>query len=369
LAYGAGVEAQAADQRVAKIFADWQKRQERIQTIRYKLAGEHLIAKGSLGDDYGRPTTPPSPPHDIRCPFERLYLFDFTTGLYRIEVSEKIYVSKDKQVYLRSSVTVFDGREVRTLCPRQENSSFLFAPGNSNPDMVISTGNMRGVGFDTRYLPLFFAQGVVRTSEDEIVSGRFKRLPAMDYFHVHGSGSLAGRSCLVLRTETLQMGTSSFDELWVDPGRDSAIVRYLTYSAGKPFNDSVIQYGKTTEGWLPQSWTFTTFTGPKTDYTEKVTVQKIDLNPQVSQAEFHLEPEPGMLVQEFHHGESPNPLFTPRAEIKSYRAGDLAAKIPFIGGMEGKRWTIWWLILATAVAGLFIWLLWRNTKHVLRKQG
>jgi hypothetical protein len=360
---------EGADKRISKIFADWETRQQQIQSIRYKIRGDLVLTKGSARDDNGRPLSPPSPPRDIHCPFEWVFLFDLASDLYRIEVAEQIYDSKNRQFDSRSAVTCFNGKQVRRLYPRSNNTSPGLTTPPSNPDMIIISGNMRGFNFEAPYLPLFFAHGIIRTSEHEIVSGKFKEKPGMDYFHVHGSGVHGGRTCLVLRTETLQMGTSSFDELWVDPGRDSAIVRYIVYSGGKPFSDTVVQYGKTTQSWLPKSWTFTSFTDGKTDYFQNVTVENSEIEPAYSGAEFELEPSPGMLIQEFHNQESPNSLFTSRAEIKSYRAGELAAKIPFIGGIEGRGWSLWWLIPATALAGLFVWFLWRNAKLLLRKRG
>jgi hypothetical protein len=54
--------AQAPDPRLERIFGDWEKRQQRIQTVRYRVRGEHVTMKGTDTGPDDRPLKPPSPP-------------------------------------------------------------------------------------------------------------------------------------------------------------------------------------------------------------------------------------------------------------------------------------------------------------------
>ncbi|HLN29227.1 MAG TPA: hypothetical protein VK395_15870 [Gemmataceae bacterium] len=80
------------DPRLEKVFADWQKRQKRIQTVRYRISGEHIVAKESMFDPL-HPELPAMPKKDVKLRIQRMMLLDFPKNRYRQEHDEEEYDS------------------------------------------------------------------------------------------------------------------------------------------------------------------------------------------------------------------------------------------------------------------------------------
>ena len=79
------------DQRLEKVFADWQKRQKRIQTVRYRISGEHIVAKESMFDPLHPEVA--ALPRDVKLGIQRMMLLDFPKNRYRQEHDEEEYDS------------------------------------------------------------------------------------------------------------------------------------------------------------------------------------------------------------------------------------------------------------------------------------
>jgi hypothetical protein len=342
-------QGKAPDPRIIKILSDWEKRQNNLAAIKYEIQGELVTPKGTATDDFGKLLVPATPSMDISCPLKGVYLFHFSSGRFRIEISQQRYSSTAQQFYPSVKNVAFNGSVVKVAAPREANSNAIHSPPPEAPDVAIFTGNLRGFQFEREYYPLFFAHGIVPTAEQQIATGRFKEKLNANYLHVHGRSVHAGRSCLVVRTETLQLATSSFEEFWVDEARESAVVRYSSFSGNYPFTDTVIEYAKSARGWLPKGWTHTNFNRSGAHLQWRMRVENMTLEPSFADSDFDIEIEPGMRVQRIDFPESSNPLFLPEPKITVFQQGHSATEV-LKGLGQGNPWR--WIILV-AMLSLF----------------
>jgi hypothetical protein len=211
-------------------------------------------------------------------------------------------------------------------------------------------------------MPLFFAHGIIRTALDEIAPGKLRKKADAEYLTLHGQGVHRGKACLVVRSQTMQLSLTSYDEFWIDPSRQSAVLRYVMYSDKRIFNDIDIEYQQTAHGWLPQRWTFTHYSGTAPTVIYRMKVDRWEANPPTTEADFDIKAEPGMLVEERVYDESVHPLVDPKSAVRVYRLEEGGGKteIPDPFGRPrdlSPRWR-WWqwaaaaVVTATVLAGI-----------------
>ncbi len=94
------------------------------------------------------------------------------------------------------------------------------------------------------------------------------------------------------------------DIYWVDPSRDSVIVRWERY-AGQNVGRNLwaqidIQYENATFGWLPRSWRITHYVpGEDTiQKAEELLVSSFEINPALEVGQFQADPSPGQIVED-----------------------------------------------------------------------
>jgi hypothetical protein len=235
-----------------------------------------------------------------------------------------------------------------------------------SPDVSIVSGNLRGQSFPCYYWPLFVGHGTIPTLLGHVLPGRLRVQPDAELLFVHGRGIHAGRNCVVLRTHAVQFSTTSFDEFWVDPARDSAVLRLACYAGGHPASDLEIAYQETSHGWLPQRWTLIVRPGGRTAQVERMRVEEVTINPPCTDAAFRVDIKPGMRISETKFGGSPDQLgIPPTLEEKTHRVADDGRWNPIVDGVEqARRWTdyAWWGLLALLGAGLGLWVLARRRR-------
>src|SRR5579871_4771502 len=108
----------ADDKLLARIVADWHKRQERIGRIRYVIQRENITPKGSFTDEKGRPRNPPIPARDIVKKSDLQLLFDPSHKRFRLERDNDNDLDKGLPLP-RRTILVFDGQWRRLEIPRE----------------------------------------------------------------------------------------------------------------------------------------------------------------------------------------------------------------------------------------------------------
>jgi hypothetical protein len=368
LSAGEFATAQEADPRLEKVLADWQKRRERIQRVRYVVRGEHVYVKGSGTDDVGRPQ-PEWPTRDVAGEMRWMLLFDFATGRHRREISLQLYDHKSDSFYPHLSYGVFDGTVSTSIMPPKENTSAVRPLPANDPDMVIARGNLRYSAFESEYLPLLFGHGSVRCrANDALVPGKLLKQPEPGTLHVHGTGVHDGRPCVVIRTPVRHLATTSYNEYWADTARDSAIIRYIEFSGDKPFNSIDVSYQRTAHGWLPERWTFTHYSRGKTYFLERMRVAELQVDPPISDADFQIEPWPGVRIEDRTYEENPGPTGQIKSTSKRFVVADDGQWVEVVNGVaqsppSHRRYWLTGSVAVMAVLAGGIWLLWRWRRH------
>lgn len=213
---------------------------------------------------------------------------------------------------------------------------------------------MRGLAFTPEDWPFFLGHGIVGLiTAQHILPGRLNSAPKKDVYHVKGEGNFANRACLVLRTEPQEFNQVLWDELWVDPGRESAVLRQTSYENGKILTDIQIEYQETAGGWLPQSWTMSAASNGKVFSLERRRVDELQIDPVVSDADFRLDLKPGMIVQRTSFPGDPDQIFLPRPDpLPPKLRVDQNGVMNVINGPEPK--SLWPLYLGAAATILVL---------------
>ncbi len=353
-----------ADPQLEKVLAAWQERQNWFQAIEYQVSGTHKVPRGAYTNIdpslRAAPNNRVNPPQDVEGPESFTILLDFVKGRHRRDIRDQQFDAGAGKLGLVAMKDAFNGTVMKCLIPKEQNPGQQV--GITQPEMTIVSGNMKNGEFRSNYYPIFFAHGRIYTAIEPILPGGLKNKPDPNYLHIHGRGVYEDRACLILRTQTLQMMTTSFDEYWVDTERECAIVRYLAYSGKNPSQEIGIRYQKFHEHWLPETWRWIVYLRGKTLYYEDMRVKHIAINPPITDADFELEDvKPGMLVTKRTDLPTNNPITAPKSESSVYRVKDDGGweQIPDpahgIGDqyrkLESHRWA--WVILAVLlVAGL-----------------
>ncbi len=369
------VRAQGADEQIKKVFADWEKRRAAIPRIRYTVVGQSIIPKGSLTDDLGHPFSPPVPPQDIPQRQDSTFLLDLPKNRFRLELVGQAYYMDKKELAPRAFTTVFDSQTYATEIPREANTSTVAPRQPSEPDVVINRDYARYqplMTVNSYWLaPLLLAHGLLPRYLDP---ADFRTLHDSDDFTVQGQHLYGGRQCLVLRNFPEHTGgtQTSFDEYWIDTGRDSAIVRQLAYVNDKLRLDCEITYQQTPQGWLPLRWTGTTVrNGDQVINVTRLRVQEFSIDPPVEDAAFRPEIKPGMNILETTFEDPEKIQSHPpgyRLPTKFYHVGADGSWNEVVNGVEYKshRW-LWYglggFVAIAVVAALGFWY-WRRRQRI-----
>ncbi len=369
---GGATRAQEPDPRLDKVFADWKKRQERARAVRYRVSGKATLPKGSLSlADTERRFPKETPPRDIVTPLRRTMLLDFTTNRHRLETVGLEYHADTDKVYPRVVTRLFDGTAIKAWRPRELNTHPITGVRPTEPEIGVGKGHIgAGAGFEMSLLPFFVGHGTVMWRGGPVIPGKLKGQPDRDLVYVHGAAVHQGRPCLVLRTQAVRRLSTSFDEFWVDPARESAIVRQFWMADKVAYVDFDIEYQATADGWLPLRWVCTQRDpgSGKTAWIEQLRVEEVRLDPPVSDADFDIEEQPGMLVD--HATYAPPKAGTwwdaPEPERTLYRIdeGGQRHEVLIEDGVERRRGSrSWWLATALIpLVALSVWLLYRRKK-------
>jgi hypothetical protein len=353
---------QATDPRLEKVFADWEQRFKRVNTVSYRLEGTNFTPKGALPlpimqQPKGK-ATKELPVKDLNSRIERSLLLDFPTGRIRLEVNEQQFDGETgKERTPLAYKYTYDGIEIKSVANHSRGSQ----PKVGDPNVMITTGNTKMRAFDSNYWPIFQAHGVIRAHGSWLLPGEFNIKPNKELFHIHGKIIHEGQVCLVIRTYPVN---TCYDEFWVDQKRDGAVVRHLQCDQKGPHTDADIQYQQTKGGWLPRSWTLTCRTPTGRIWSqERIKVTELQVEPEIHGADFDIPIEPGMLVKKAHIRPSGGPVTVADLSAETYyRVSESGHPTEVIidGGAERPRyfasswWTCTWVaLLVGALAGVY----------------
>jgi hypothetical protein len=353
---GGRAAAQELDPRVRKVLADWKKRQERVKTVRYRVEGEGIGYREALAiQAQAFKTTPPT--KDERTSPKFTLLLDFTTNRHRLETEEYSWSVSTNKVTKERKIIAYDGKQITGVRPWTGESVTKRDPLTKKTDAAIGTGPrvLERAPFTDTPWPCFAGHGIVVISDrEQITPGRLKFEPDLSLLTVHGQAVHNSRTCLVLRTPASHGSMPMFQEFWVDPGRDSALVRRRQFAGQTPTTDVEMEYQATSHGWLVRAWTITRrLLAPSgrvvTGGVVRFQVKELALDLPVTDSDFQAEIEPGMLVKKADGGE----------EGRLYRIGSDGDwhEVVREGGVERTvgGFSSWWLLALFPVAGLLLW--------------
>jgi len=286
-----------ADPRLEKVFADWQKRQQRVQTVRYRISGEQIVAKESIFDPL-HPKVPAIPKKDVKLRIQRMMLLDFPKNRHRLELDEEEYNNQGDKLNRHVHAGFFDGQVLKGKLLPGTSPRLNGEPNEPRADLGVVKGYMGGAAFNCTYDPLFYGHGSIVYDDARIMPGKLLLLPQKEVFAVHGQAVHNGRNCLLLRTRPRQLSVIVWDEFWVDTERDSAIVRSRRVYESGVERDLDVGYRQTSAGWLADRWTSTQFDmwDGRLATTVRLHVDELVLEPVIARDEFEFKAAPGALV-------------------------------------------------------------------------
>jgi hypothetical protein len=360
--------AQGIDPRLQQVLDDWRKRQERTQNVRYVVRGEGVWSKGAWPSPPGQGTDQVRPPRDLVIQRGAVVLLDFAANRLRLETDEERYDEATDKFYPQRMVRVADGTEAKMFFPREKNTHPIEGKKPNDAEVWIENGYRGGDTLNIGYWPLIYAHGSIPSQAEHPRPGKLRILPDPELLYVHGEAIYRDRPVWVIRTQAVKTAVASFDEFWVDKGRDSAVVRYALVVRDHPEYDLQIDYRETTHGWMPLRWTLTErdFRG-RTKYLERLHVEKLLIDQPLEDADFQIDVRAGMLVDEFTIQKPKTgtiPVATGnRKHLRVGEDGTLQALDPPMHLDTGSR--LWWLLLALP-AGVVGWLI-RSRRQRLRQ--
>lgn len=280
----------ASDQLLEQILRDWKARQESTLTVRYQLEGTGTVVKGSVQGIVQNPELAGEgtlPPEDYTYPGSLVYKIDFVKGLVRRERGAEIYDVTTKKFARQYSVHVFDGKTHTAHHPKEKNEP---PPGSLLSDVALDApADFR---FEFQDLPVFLAHGTIPAAQMPTLS---KLKPAVDAtsFRVVGKGMVRQAECIVLKSGK----DSRHVQYWVDPRKQSAVVRVETYSGENLVSRLDVDYKEIEWGHVPSGWTVNHFFGGQPTQMASFSVSNCAVNEPLEAGSFEIDLRPGMVVQ------------------------------------------------------------------------
>jgi hypothetical protein len=358
-----GAPAQGIDPRLQQVLDDWRKRQERTQNVRYVVRGEGVWSRGAWSAMSGRPSGQDRPPRDLVIQLGAVLLLDLAANRLRLETDEERYDEATEKLYPQRMLRVADGAGAKMFFPREKNTHPLEGKRDTDAEVWVEKGYRGGDTLNIRYWPLLYAQGSVPCLQEHAGPGKLRVLPDPELLYAHGQAVYRDRPVWVIRTQAVNRGVPTFDEFWVDKGRDSAVVRYALVTGEVPEYEALIDYQETAHGWMPLRWTLTQRLFGRVIYLERCRVAELLLDQPLGDADFEIQTRPGMLVDEFVVQKPKTgtiPVESPeRKHFRVREDGTLQALDPPPPLASGSL--LWWLLLAIPVCGAGWWLIrWRR---------
>lgn len=265
----------AADPVVESILTDWQARQAKYKSVRYVLTGQ--------SQRVDRPNDPPQP-HSLTV------LIDVERKRVRVEKAERGINPEGKYIERQGTYT-FDGKIRHNHASREINGIHP-----SLPNIYQIKGNLNGVPYDFELWPFLEAHGIVPLANK---APRPDKLPLShdpQTFQNRGDAMHADRKCTLLQSEDMNNAASIHDQLLIDRTRGGAILRHTYFSRKNPWARMDITFTQHGDSWMPSALTMTQYRNGNASWKANLKVDKIELDPIVSDDDFRFTPKPGDIL-------------------------------------------------------------------------
>lgn len=299
-----GAEAINGAEMLTTIVQNWQRRQQ-LRGYRYLVAGTHLTPKGS-SNQLLSPGDPAGdlPAEDTLSDVKTQYFVDLERNRSCIERDFTVYHVDERRFLREFTIELFDGQRAQIFYPRERNPDHFDGArteGPWNPDLVFESSSGPAVGRSD--LPVLLAHGMVLVSGGSTLGpGKtLRRTLAPETFALYGRAVRDGRECIVLRSQTDRTGTTpSFNEFWVDPQKDSTIVRLVRY-IGDSENLQIDMWYEDEEsrGYPLTRYTYLENISGESVQTREMHVLEYEPEPVFADSLFYVEPKPGFNVYDW----------------------------------------------------------------------
>jgi hypothetical protein len=225
-------------------------------------------------------------------PVKYVVLLDLVRGFSRIEYNGSGPNPNFERYIPRVRVSAYDGKTLQTSVDRK-----LCEIGPTNPDISLVKGPLDLMPLDSNIWPLLFAHGVVPTVNKPARPDRMPDQHTSEDFDYRGKVGHAGSQCYILKSHPVASTPFLVDEFLIDPDKTSAIVRHVYFAGKNPWFRFDVAYEQSESSWLPKSWTFAHSQANKLVEVTRFTVERLETNPPVTDADFVLPIPPGSIVK------------------------------------------------------------------------
>ena len=366
--------AQTPDERIKQILNDWKVRKDRYKAVKYSMEGvveAKYIPEMSGIDPKKLPKLPYSKPMSYEV------LIDITGGRFRIEKREEVFSYSSGRFILRVTTNAYDRKAYQTFVPRVVNG---LSPEDS--EISLMKGDLHQVHVEAELWPLFYAHGLIPTVNAPLRPDKWPTDHEPEDFIFRSSTPVAGKPCTVFRSEPMASSPGVFDEFYIGQTSDSPVLRHVYYSGKNPWYLIDVTYRKNENGSLPEKWELTHSIGGKVSHVYRLAVKSVEVNPAITDADFTLPIEPGMLVSTSIYPEAGKGLDSTHPAQTTYRAGESGSKtvleakgftttegVQLPAEKDGwPRWS-WWFayaLIGTGVLAALRWIVRRRISARLR---
>lgn len=339
---------------VRQVLDAWQRRRTAMKSVAYTIEGVQTHGKGALTTkeaDAAPNLKTTFPPDDLPLDMKVVYTFDFKEHKARIETTDYILMMGMGVFVPGKRTAFFDGHDTTLVTRREDNTSDLYTPIPSQPDMHVYKGGTRHLFFRESY-PILAAHGIIEPYSGTMDEAKmFDESIDASLFRFQQWSTLEGRKCAIVRTKPEAGELGVFEEFWVDLERESAILCWKLIRGGNVTSQLLITYQQVEGNWLPRSWQYDLYalrrgTTPKYMRTDRMKVIDIQIDPPLTRRDFIAPRRHGMVVS--------------NTRGDSFVVGsDDETLVPYGASTQIWRWWHWvglFLLLAIPIGGVAYWV-------------
>lgn len=328
-----------------QIIEQWQARQERFRSFRYKWAETRT--------DVGAVLLPQNPPPEKETTYTGKceLLIDGTRGRYSYEGKTwRLSTDRPPRLWPRANTNVFDGRVQVNFNAAQSSEQYPQARFENARQFFHAT--------TLEFRPLM----VFHRPLDPDMGGFDANQLRLD----GRSTTIRDRPCILV--EQAPAGQSGIRwSLWVDTERDFTVRRIAMWFNGELSSQMDVLYAQhAAYGWVPSGWDFDSFRGGDLMSHVEAKITEATLNPTIEPSEFTIDLPANTLVTDLRSGkkeryilraDGTKRIVLPTESRASY--GQLVASETgkaFLVEEKRSYWPLLLLVLAGAAVAAGVWV-------------